>query len=339
MARPEGWLRFRREVSKRGQAMFWDRDLRREGYEAIARWWPWHVYAPGNRRGADGGADLVSILIPAHNAQDWLEVAVESALAQSWPEVEVLICDDGSTDWTRQAMMEFAGDARVRLLFSDAQRGLPATLNGLMRAARGSVFARLDADDFCGQDRIRWQVEYMRAAGLDACVCWGWAFAEDPEAAVRCEYVDETVRVDEEELNVRYGRGLGSCAIGPSLVWTRRLAEKVGWFDEGVPGGCDDHNYFLRMARVARIGVVQELAYGWRRHAGNMSRRGVDKPSAEWRRARAAARPYGGAVGGVVAPGAMEGRVMGGSPVCGASRGVKIDAGAGTGGDDGAFFV
>lgn len=300
IARSDGWLQFKRVESNLGSAMFWDRDLRRVGYEAIAKWWPWHLHAPGNKRGSVFGVqcsgeeeELVSVLIPARNAQDYVGAAIESALNQTWGNVEVLVCDDASSDWTRQAMMEFSGDPRVRLLFSDEQRGLPATLNALMRAARGSIFARLDADDYSCPDRIKRQLQYMQEGALDACVCFGWAFQGEPSNRVRNRYLDTDIRLGEDDLNIRYQTMKSSCAIGPSLVWTRRLAEKVGWFDEGVPGGCDDHNYLIRIAQLGRIGLLREEWYCWRQHERNMSKLEQDKPPRDWRSARVAARPYG----------------------------------------------
>jgi len=339
IARPQNWLKFRREESKLGTAMFWDRDLRRVGYEAIAKWWPWTIHAPGNRRSEVGGQrsseELVSFLIPAHNAQDWVGMAIESALNQTWGNIEVVVCDDASTDYTRQAMMEFAGDPRVRLIYSDDQRGLPATLNALMRAARGSIFARLDADDYSCPDRIKRQVHYMKENAVDACVCLGWAFKDDPGNRVACEYLDEVIHISEDRLNNVYQKGLFSKAIGPSLVWTRRLAEKVGWFDEGVPGGCDDHNYFMRIAQVARIGLLQQEWYCWRKHGGNMSR-GKEKPALDWRRNRATTHPYGQSKNppqiAQAGLGGISTRARGGSPVRGASRGNRFDSETRTGG-------
>ena len=117
---------------------------------------------------ADPPADppAVSIVTPVWNAAATLAEAVASAQAQTRPDWEMLIVDDGSTDGSR-ALAEAlaAGDGRIRALGWSDRRGAAAARNAGIRAARGRVIAFLDADDRWRADKLARQLGYMAATG------------------------------------------------------------------------------------------------------------------------------------------------------------------------------
>ncbi len=88
--------------------------------------------------------DLISVIIPAFNAQSYVRQAVESALNQTYPDQEVIVVDDGSTDGTPGILAEYAGRIRV---VSQANQGTARACNAGVHAARGTWIAFLDADD------------------------------------------------------------------------------------------------------------------------------------------------------------------------------------------------
>ena len=97
----------------------------------------------------------VTIAIPCYNAARWIGAAIQSALEQEWPEKEVIVVDDGSTDRSRDAVRAF-GD-RVRLL-EGGHRGGNAARNTALQAARGEWVQFLDADDFLLPQKISQQL-------------------------------------------------------------------------------------------------------------------------------------------------------------------------------------
>lgn len=108
---------------------------------------------------------LVSVLIPACNAEAFLREAVDSVLGQDYPNFEVVIADDASDDGTRKVMEELAErDPRVRLVFNERRLGDAGTRNRLLDAASpdGAFVAVMDADDVCEPHRLRAQVDYLR---------------------------------------------------------------------------------------------------------------------------------------------------------------------------------
>jgi glycosyltransferase involved in cell wall biosynthesis len=99
---------------------------------------------------------LVSILIPCFNAERWIGEAIESALAQTWSEKEVIVVDDGSTDGSLEVIKSFG--ARVRWETGPNQGGNVAR-NRLLKLARGQWLQYLDADDYLLPDKVANQVK------------------------------------------------------------------------------------------------------------------------------------------------------------------------------------
>lgn len=100
---------------------------------------------------------LVSILIPCFNAEPWIGECIESALAQTWPEKEVIVVDDGSTDGSLDIVRRF-GD-RIRWE-SGPNRGGNAARNRLFELARGEWLQYLDADDYLKPAKVQRQAEF-----------------------------------------------------------------------------------------------------------------------------------------------------------------------------------
>ncbi len=112
------------------------------------------------------GADLplVSLGITCFNAEDTIARAIHAAGAQDWPNLEILVVDDCSSDGSR-AVIEAAAarDPRVRFLPHDHNKGYPGALNTLLRAARGDFIAFFDDDDDSRPDRIARQYDRLTA--------------------------------------------------------------------------------------------------------------------------------------------------------------------------------
>lgn len=109
-------------------------------------------------------SDMVSVLMPAHNAQRWLRASVESILCQSYTDFELIMIDDGSTDQTSEIVREFMEkDGRILMLRNSEKRGVSFSLNRALKQARGRYIARMDADDISLKHRLERQVAFMEA--------------------------------------------------------------------------------------------------------------------------------------------------------------------------------
>lgn len=115
---------------------------------------------------------LVSVIIPAYNAQEYLANAVHSALEQEGlppEELEVIVIDDCSTDGTQAVMQSFDGDPSVVCISNEKNMGVAETRNRGIRMARGEYVAFLDADDWWEPDKLCAQLALLRQTGAVLC--------------------------------------------------------------------------------------------------------------------------------------------------------------------------
>jgi len=102
---------------------------------------------------------LVSILIPAYNAEEWLSETLKSAIAQTWDRKEIIVIDDGSKDGTLALARNFESSG-VRV-FTQKNQGAAATRNNAFAKSQGDYIQWLDADDLIGLDKIARQLEAL----------------------------------------------------------------------------------------------------------------------------------------------------------------------------------
>lgn len=105
---------------------------------------------------------LVSILIPAYNAEEFISYTLQSATAQTWERKEIIVVDDGSTDRTPQLAQQFASKA-VKVVSTDNQ-GLSAAVNHAFNLCQGDYIQELDSDDILAADKIERQLAALREA-------------------------------------------------------------------------------------------------------------------------------------------------------------------------------
>jgi glycosyltransferase involved in cell wall biosynthesis len=203
---------------------------------------------------------LVSAVIPTYNYGHFVREAVESALAQTYPHVEVIVVDDGSTDDTRARLDPYMD--RIRYIYQDNQ-GLSAARNTGIRAARGALIALLDSDDTWHPRRLEFQVRYL---------------ATDPEAGVVGSEAVTTIAHGWPDVGDRPEPTVFTAAqmlvrsrLGPSGVLVRRECfDAVGYFDTELRSA-EDRDMWLRLARRFRVVRLNNPLFMYRVHAGNMS--------------------------------------------------------------------
>ncbi len=105
---------------------------------------------------------LVSVLISAHNEQNWIEQSVNSILTQTYSNLEIIIVNDGSTDDTLNILKKIQKkDKRVKII-NQENKGLTKSLNIGINQCKGQYIARMDADNVSREDRIERQVEFLK---------------------------------------------------------------------------------------------------------------------------------------------------------------------------------
>ena len=190
-------------------------------------------------------APLVSILIPCFNAERWIAETLDSALAQTWPNLEIIVIDDGSTDRSAEVVETYA-DRGVRLI-RQPNAGSPATRNRAFAASSGEFIQFLDADDIIDPDKITIQLE--RLIDQPGCVATaeGGRFLGHPD---RAEFTPEPSWRDLDPLEWLVCL-LNGCMIFPTLwLIPRPVAETAGPWNETLFDH-DDREYLTRIILAA----------------------------------------------------------------------------------------
>lgn len=207
--------------------------------------------------------DLVSVIVPSYNMAGFLPQAVQSALAQSYTNLEVLIVDDGSTDNTSEVVRLWEGDARVRV-HRQVNGGLSNARNQGIAHTRGPFIALLDADDTWVPDKLSRQMEL---------------FAGRPEVGVvysGYQRMDREGRpLPTEPTPMHRGWVSGALLIenfvpAASAVVRRECFERCGGFDETLRTG-EDYDMWLRLSAHYPFDFIAEPAIRYRIWGGQMS--------------------------------------------------------------------
>ena len=110
----------------------------------------------------------VSVIIPTYNRAEFLRSAIESALNQTYTDLEIIVSDDKSTDHTREVVKSFK-DNRIKYILNEGNKGPSATRNTAILASKGEYIAFLDDDDEWLPDKLQSQVEVLDKSQVKIC--------------------------------------------------------------------------------------------------------------------------------------------------------------------------
>ena len=223
---------------------------------------------------------LVSILIPAYNAEKWIAETIRSAAEQTWRRKEIIIVDDGSTDGTLQRAHSFASPDIA--ILSQPNQGASAARNTAYAHCQGDYIQWLDADDLLAPDKIAKQMEVLRICNGNRTLlsaAWG-RFTERPErttftpTALWCDLTPVEWLLRKMEQNI----------FMQTTAWlvSRDLVEAAGPWDTRLRLD-DDGEYFSRVILASDCVrfVADAKAYYRSSGPGSLSHVGLSKMHAE----------------------------------------------------------
>ena len=195
-----------------------------------------------------------SVIIPAYNAEGFISKAIESVIHQTHPDWEMIIVNNCSTDNTVHIVKQYLeADSRIRFISCEENSGSPARPRNLgLQAARGEYIAFLDADDSFFPEKLSAVERYFNSQPEIDCVCHGEQHIKNG-VIVREDYYGPYATY--EDL-LFFGNSLSTSAV----VMRRSCFERVGLFSEEKEfGGFEDYDYWLRLAKVCRIGYLRKI--------------------------------------------------------------------------------
>jgi len=209
---------------------------------------------------------LVSVIIPAYNAQDYIKKALDSVLAQSYPHFEVLIVNDGSTDNT-ETIIDTYHDPRVRLI-PQSNGGLSNARNTGIKNAQGYYLAFLDADDYWIPEKLEKQIEVLKHHP-EVSFCSIQTRVETPEG----EFINTWLcpELKSSILHTIFFQNAAIAGSGSSVMLTAELQKQAGFFDESLHS-LEDIDMWMRYAAIAKYCCIPETLSVIIKRTDSMSR-------------------------------------------------------------------
>jgi glycosyltransferase involved in cell wall biosynthesis len=215
---------------------------------------------------------VVSVIMPAYNAQQFISSSIESVIAQTYTNWELIIVDDGSTDKTSDIVRKYAAlDARVKYFYQENGRQAKAR-NTALQHTNSPLVAFLDSDDLWVKEKLELQVRTLMETGSDLVFSDGFVFSDNNTTDESLSFTTKSGKFSGPE----WFESLSQLNVIPvlSVIVRRSVLDKVGGFDENPrQHGVEDYDLWLTIARHGFVfyGMKEKLVR-YRLHDNGTSR-------------------------------------------------------------------
>jgi GT2 family glycosyltransferase len=197
---------------------------------------------------------LISVVIPAHNAESFLCTAIDSVVSQTYPLIEIIIVDDGSVDATAKLALDYQ-DARLIVLQKE-NGGAGSARNLGIEHAKGEYIAYLDADDFWMPDKLARQIQLMQEN-----MNIGFTSTATKVQSITGEFLNYWLCPEVSTSSFLETLFLCTAAVAgsaSSVMVRKDLQLKVGFFDESMRGQ-EDTDMWLRLSAAGEYACIPEV--------------------------------------------------------------------------------
>lgn len=209
----------------------------------------------------DAHAPLISVVLPVYNGEQYLAEAIDSILAQTFTDFELITIDDGSTDSSLAVLQKYQErDVRIRLV-SRENRNLATTLNDSIDMARGKWIARMDQDDISLPFRLERQVDWLEKNNADLCGCWVKFFGGWDHHTWKGWKTDRAIKVD---------MMFKSPFVHPSVMMRTELVRGLRY--DRTHEKAEDYDLWVRAAMSGwNMCNIPEVLFLYRKHSSQIS--------------------------------------------------------------------
>lgn len=239
------------------------------------------------------GLPLVSIIIPAHNAESFVGEAIRSAATQLRARVEVIVVDDGSTDGTvvvAHSLMDEAAKQGVPLsVITQTQNGASAARNNGLQHAKGEFVQFLDADDYLSPvkvcEQVRSYLQHVESTGSTRALVYGpWRLQDETGGTMQVSPPRQSAPVEYQSRAEILRHFLSGWFLpSHSLIWPRFLLDVIGGWDETLHADQDGDIFFRAMCAGAELVYAGTAECVYRQHGETQISRRVSLASCESR--------------------------------------------------------
>lgn len=222
-------------------------------------------------RELDSQRPLLSAVVPAYNAARYIGETIRSLVSQTYPNMEIVIVDDGSSDETVLLVREWARSYPQIRLIQQGNKGVAAARNRGLEMSLGELIAPVDADDIWFPEAAEKLANRLLQSDDSVGVAYCWAVTIDERGLLDGGFRSSMIEGDVFNSLCAHNF-IGNAS---STVIRRACIEEVGGYDgrfhEENAQGCEDWDLYLRIAEGFHFGVVPEFLVGYRRSGGSMS--------------------------------------------------------------------
>lgn len=191
---------------------------------------------------------LVSVILPTYNRAWTLKTAIDSVLFQDYPNIELIVIDDGSRDNTRQLLKEYKNQIKV---LSQENAGVSAARNRGIEKSRGEFIALIDSDDSWDKRKISCQIDFFMA-NPEALIC------QTQEVWIRNHKRVNPKIKHKKPSGMIFEQSLNLCLVSPSAVMMKReIFELKGYFNEKFLV-CEDYDLWLRISSTIPVFLIDK---------------------------------------------------------------------------------
>ena len=219
---------------------------------------------------------LVSIVVPVYNHERYIVECLDSIILQTYNNIEIIICDDGSTDDSYKVVQDWVNNKNIAVkLFSQENKGVCKTLNFLLSVAEGDYIAICASDDTLTPKSIEDRVEFLNSSSEFEAVIGDAGLMGTHSETIASSAMKSLYKADYSGLSGDICSELlfNWSVVGPTFLARKELYDKVGKYDESLI--VEDRDFYLRLLAGNYLGFIPVMVAKYRVHSDNASRRNI----------------------------------------------------------------
>lgn len=205
---------------------------------------------------------IISIIMLVYNTDKYLQDSINSILAQSYSNFELIIANDGSTDNSKEIILSYT-DTRIKYIENESNQGIVKTRNECIKRAGGKYIAVLDSDDLSQKNRLELQVNFLETH-LEYGMCGTFYKVIDASG-----HIKHSIKLPETNNDIHTFLFFGNCICHSSVMMRTHLA-KLFCYSSDIPLG-EDFDLWYKISQISKIANIPAFVTFYRIHGKNIS--------------------------------------------------------------------